>query len=108
MPDCRWSRLANLIEGHAAVSPALASAVATMLEACLACLAIIASKAFHVTSRSATPRLRPLLETVREIFPPLEESCAPGPDAEAVGRMITAKVVAHDRVSGETAGWTAP
>lgn len=78
------------------------------LEAGLACLAIIASQAFHVTARSAPPRLRPLLETVRTIFPPLEESRAPGPDAEGVWRMITAKVFEHDRVTGETGGRSVP
>jgi histidine ammonia-lyase len=70
------------------------------LEAGLACLAVIASQAFHVTARSAPPRLRPLLETIREIFPPLEGPRAPGPDAEGIWRMITAKVFEHDRVSG--------
>jgi histidine ammonia-lyase len=73
------------------------------LEAGLACLAVIASQAFHVTDRSAPARLRPLLETVREIFPPLEAPGAPGPDADRVWRMIRAKVFEHDRVSGEIA-----
>lgn len=78
------------------------------LEAGLACLAVIASQAFHVTARSAPPRLRPLLETIREIFPPLEGPRAPGPDAEGVWRMITAKVFEHDRVSGGIGGPSLP
>ncbi len=72
------------------------------LEAGLGCLAVISSQAFHVTARSAPPRLRPLLEMVRESFPPLEGPRAPGPDAQDVWRMISAKVFEHDRVGGQT------
>jgi histidine ammonia-lyase len=67
------------------------------LDAGLASLAAIASQAFHVTGRAAPPRLRPLLEEVREIFPPLEAPRAPGPEAGQVQRAVTAKVFQDDR-----------
>jgi histidine ammonia-lyase len=71
------------------------------LDSGLACLAVIASQAFHVSSRDAPARLRPLLEAVREIFPPVDAPRAPGPDAGQVQRMITAKVFQDDRVGDE-------
>jgi histidine ammonia-lyase len=70
------------------------------LEAGLACLAVIASQAFHVAGRAAPPRLRPLLEDVRAICPPLDAPRAPGPEAGRVQRMITAKVFQDDRAGG--------
>ena len=66
------------------------------LDATLACLAVIASQAFHVTDRQAPPRLRPILEQIREIFPVMAEQRAPGPETGAVQAMITAKVFAGD------------
>jgi histidine ammonia-lyase len=78
------------------------------LEAGLACLVVIASQAFHVTGRSAPARLRPLLEAVREVFPPLEAPRAPGPDAGRVRRMITTKVFQDDRVGGAVSERSAP
>ena len=77
-------------------------------ESGLACLAVIASQAFHATGRNAPARLRPLLDAVREIFPPLEAPRAPGPDAGRVQRMITAKVFQDDRVGGAVAGRSEP
>ncbi len=64
------------------------------LDSALACLAVIASQAFHATERQAPPRLRPLLDEVRERFPVMTEQRAPGPEAGAVREMITAKVFA--------------
>jgi len=69
------------------------------LDAALACLAVIASQAFHATDRAAPPRLRPLLEELRAIFPPTDAPMAPGIEAGRVQRMLTEKVFAGDRVT---------
>ena len=61
---------------------------------------MIASQACHATGRAAPPRLRPLLEEVREIFPPDGDPRAPGPPAGAVAALIGGKVFAGDAVSG--------
>lgn len=69
------------------------------LDAALACLAVIASQAFHATGREAAPRLRPLLEELRTIFPPVDAPIAPGVGAGRVQQMITEKVFVGDRVA---------
>ena len=69
------------------------------LDAALACLAVIASQAFHATDRQAPPRLRPLLEELRAIFPPIDAPKAPGIDAGRVQRMLTEKVFVGERVA---------
>ncbi|MDH3476008.1 MAG: aromatic amino acid ammonia-lyase [Rhodospirillales bacterium] len=62
------------------------------LEAGLACLAVVASQAFHVTGREPPQRLKPLLDQVRECFPPMAGQRAPGPEAARVQALITGKV----------------
>ncbi|HEY7690573.1 MAG TPA: aromatic amino acid lyase, partial [Dongiaceae bacterium] len=44
------------------------------LDAALAALAVIASQALHVTGRTAPPALKPLVDQVRAIVPPMERS----------------------------------
>lgn len=70
------------------------------LEAGLAVLSLIASQAFHVTGRPPPPPLKPLLEQVRELSPPLEQSRGLGPEAEAVTRLFAGKVFAGVREVG--------
>ena len=67
------------------------------LDAGLASLAAVASQAFHVTDRAAPPPLAPLLEEVRDVFPPVVESRALAFDAEALQTVLTAKVFAGAR-----------
>jgi histidine ammonia-lyase len=62
------------------------------LEAGLACLAVVASQAFHVTGREPPQRLKPLLDQIRECFPPMAGQRAPGPEAARVQALITGKV----------------
>jgi len=64
------------------------------LDASLAMLAGIASQAFHVTDREAPPCLKPFVEELREVFPPVGASRPLGPDAEALTHRLTAKVFA--------------
>ncbi len=66
------------------------------LEAGLACLAIVASQAFHVTERQPPPALAPLVEQVRALFPPMGAQRAPGPEAGLVREWLTGKVFAGD------------
>ncbi len=63
------------------------------LDAGLALLAMVASQAFFVTEREPPRRLRPLLETVRAIAPPMTEPRPPGPDAERLQRHFTARAL---------------
>ena len=72
---------------------------ADCFEACLACLAAVASQAFHVTARQPAPPLRPLLEALRDAAWPMTEQRAPGPDAGALCDWLRAKIFAEDRVS---------
>ncbi len=70
-----------------------AAAVGEMLDAGLAILAATASQALFVTGRDATPALAPLLEMVRERFPPVTDSRPPGPDIDRLARAFTARVL---------------
>ena len=72
---------------------------AACFEAGLACLAAVASQAFHVTERQPAPPLRPLLDALRGVARPMTEQRAPGPDAGALCDWLRAKVFAEDRVS---------
>ena len=62
------------------------------LENTLACLASIASQAFHVTDRPAPPRLEGLLAMIREEMPPLTESRVLGGEAGALAARFRAEV----------------
>lgn len=62
------------------------------LDAGLAKLAAVASQAFHVTERQPPPRLRPLVEEVREHFPLVTESRPLGGDAERLRVHLSTKV----------------
>lgn len=57
---------------------------ARCLEANLAILSAVASQALHVTGREAPPALTSLLNSVREVYPPIDMQRAPGPDAGAL------------------------
>lgn len=67
------------------------------LDANLAILAAVASQALYVTDRPAPPPLERFLNEVRDVFPPLDEPRAPGPDAGALADHLTRAVyaVAH-------------
>jgi len=66
------------------------------LDAALASLAATASQAFYVTERTAPPRLAPLLDLVRDAFPPLSGPRAVGRDAEALQRRFTERIFVGD------------
>jgi histidine ammonia-lyase len=66
------------------------------LEANLAMLAVLASQAFHVTERTAPPRLAPLLDEVRELCPPLTDTRPLAGDVERLADCFTAKVFADE------------
>ncbi len=67
------------------------------LEAGLAVLCLIASQALHVTGRPPPPPLRPLLEQIRRLSPPIEKSRGLAHEAEAVKRLLTEKIFAGVR-----------
>jgi len=73
------------------------------LDAGLAILAVVASQALAATERPAPPRLRPLVEQLRELFPPVVAVRAVGPDAERVQRLFTGKVFGGDQRTVEVA-----
>ena len=54
------------------------------VDAALACLAVIASQAFHVTARQAPPKLEGLLERIRENVRPVRGPKVLGPDVESL------------------------
>lgn len=56
-------------------------------------LAVVASQALHVTARPAAPPLRPFLEALREIVPPVETHRSLGDDC---GRLAAAFAAAVD------------
>lgn len=62
------------------------------LDANLAILAAVASQAFYVTDRRPAPALEPFLSQVRQVFAPLDDPRAPGPDAGALARHFTRSV----------------
>ncbi|MDH3596305.1 MAG: aromatic amino acid ammonia-lyase [Rhodospirillales bacterium] len=72
------------------------------LDAGLACLAAVASQAFQAADRLPPPRLRPLLDELRDVFPPFEAPRAPGPEAGRLQRVITAKVFPEDEADRRT------
>jgi histidine ammonia-lyase len=72
------------------------------LDANLALLGAVASQALHVTGREAPARLRPLVDELREVFPPVSAPRPPGPDAARLQDRLTAKVFAG-AIVGETA-----
>ena len=64
------------------------------LDANLALLGAVASQALHVTGREAPARLRPLVEELREVFPPVTGRRPPGPNAARLQDRLPAKVFA--------------
>ena len=56
------------------------------LDANPALLGAVASQALHVTRREAPARLRPLVEELREVFPPVTGRRPPGPDPARLAR----------------------
>ena len=62
------------------------------LEGALAILAAISSQAFEATGREAPARLRPLVEELRGLVPPVRESRVLGPEVEGLRDRLTAKV----------------
>ncbi len=57
------------------------------VDAALAMLAMLASQALHVTGRKPPPQLRPLVDEVRVIVPPVNEDRVLGPE---LGRLAVA------------------
>jgi histidine ammonia-lyase len=62
------------------------------LDAALGMLAVIASQALHVTGREPPPGLRPLVDEVRGIVPPVGEDRVLGPELGLLAERITARV----------------
>ena len=72
------------------------------LDAALAMLAVLASQALHVTRRDPPPALRPLIEALRDICPPVGEDRLLGPELAEVTAWLTA-LVFDDRVAADRA-----
>ncbi|MGK9235056.1 aromatic amino acid ammonia-lyase [Inquilinus limosus] len=66
------------------------------LDAALAMLAVIASQALHVTGRAAPPPLRPLIDEVRSLVPPVEEDRVLGPELGRLAERFTQRVFAAE------------
>ena len=62
------------------------------LDAGLAILAAVSSQAFAATGREPPPRLRPLVEELRGLVPPVREARPLGPEIERLQGLLTAKV----------------
>jgi histidine ammonia-lyase len=58
-------------------------------DAALAMLAMLASQALHVTEREATPALRPFVEEIRDIVPPVGEDRVLGPELARLAERFT-------------------
>ncbi|WP_026872662.1 aromatic amino acid lyase [Inquilinus limosus] len=66
------------------------------LDAALAMLAVIASQALQVTGRAAPPPLRPLIDEVRSLVPPVEEDRVLGPELGRLAERFTQRVFAAE------------
>lgn len=64
------------------------------LDATLALLATVSSQALYITGRQAPPRLRPLVEEVRALVPPLEEQRGLAYEVQGLAERFTARVFA--------------
>ncbi|KAH8803707.1 histidine ammonia-lyase [Xylogone sp. PMI_703] len=62
------------------------------LDACLATLAVVASQAFHVTTRDIPPQLADFAAQVREIVPPVGEDRILGPELMRLTQVFTSQV----------------
>lgn len=69
-----------------------ASALGHCLDAALAVLAALASQALHVAGREPPPNLRPLVEQIRAVFPPVTAPRALGDDCQRLTDAITRRV----------------
>ena len=69
---------------------------AAALGGAMACLATIASQAFHVTGRNAPPQLSAFLEEIRQFVPPLEERRVLGPEVGALAAQFAAQAIDPD------------
>lgn len=63
---------------------------ARAVEGTLACLATIASQAFHITTREAPPALAAFMNEVRAVVPPLEERRVLGGEMDALAAHFDA------------------
>jgi histidine ammonia-lyase len=64
------------------------------LDAALAMLAVVASQALHVTGRAAPPALRPFVDEVRSVVPPVAEDRVLGPELGRLAQRFTQRVFA--------------
>jgi len=69
-----------------------ASAIGHCLDSGLAVLAALVSQALHVAGREPPPNLRPLLDQVRAVFPPVTEPRALGEDCQRLAGAFTRRV----------------
>ena len=65
---------------------------ARAFDALLAYVGAVSSQAFYVTKREPPAALRDCLSQIRELFPPVLESRAAGPDAERIAQWIGKRV----------------
>ena len=61
-------------------------------DAALAMLSALASQALHVTDRAPPPTLRPFVEALRDVFPPVDQDRPLGPELAAVTSWFTRQV----------------
>lgn len=82
--------------------------IAELFDATVAVLSVVASQALHVTGRPAQPPLRPFLERVRELVPPVESSRPLGEECEALTQAFSRAVTADDSFAGSASARPAP